>query len=116
MCIRDSVGGVGRLGAEAGGLGVLGDVHTGAVIVAVETDDHGDHAPVSYTHLDVYKRQLVYHAAKRERTALFLLVGYLAQVLPWVFISRLTFEYHYFCLLYTSHPRAGCQTRAKNKA
>lgn len=39
---------------------------------------------------------LAYHAAKRERTALFLLVGYLAQVLPWVFISRLTFEYHYF--------------------
>ena len=39
---------------------------------------------------------LVYHAAKRERTALFILVGYLAQVLPWVFISRLTFEYHYF--------------------
>lgn len=39
---------------------------------------------------------LVYHAAKRERTALFLLIGYLAQVLPWVFISRLTFEYHYF--------------------
>jgi len=39
---------------------------------------------------------LVYHAAKRDRTALFLLVGYLAQVLPWVFISRLTFEYHYF--------------------
>lgn len=39
---------------------------------------------------------LVYHAAKRDRTALFILVGYLAQVLPWVFISRLTFEYHYF--------------------
>ena len=39
---------------------------------------------------------LVYHTVKRERTALFLLVGYLAQVLPWVFISRLTFEYHYF--------------------
>lgn len=39
---------------------------------------------------------LVYHAVKRERTALFILVGYLAQVLPWVFISRLTFEYHYF--------------------
>ena len=33
-----TVGGVGRLGAEAGGLGVLGDVHTGAVIVAVETE------------------------------------------------------------------------------
>ena len=39
---------------------------------------------------------LVYHAVRRDRTALFLLVGYLAQVLPWVFISRLTFEYHYF--------------------
>ena len=39
---------------------------------------------------------LAYRAAKRDRTALFLLVGYLAQVLPWVFISRLTFEYHYF--------------------
>lgn len=39
---------------------------------------------------------LAYRAAKRDRTALFLLVGYLAQMLPWVFISRLTFEYHYF--------------------
>lgn len=39
---------------------------------------------------------LAYRAAKRDRTALFILVGYLAQVLPWVFISRLTFEYHYF--------------------
>lgn len=39
---------------------------------------------------------LAYRAVRRDRTALFLLVGYLAQVLPWVFISRLTFEYHYF--------------------
>ena len=39
---------------------------------------------------------LAYRAVKRDRTALFILVGYLAQVLPWVFISRLTFEYHYF--------------------
>ena len=39
---------------------------------------------------------LAYRAWKCDRTALFLLVGYLAQVLPWVFISRLTFEYHYF--------------------
>lgn len=39
---------------------------------------------------------LAYRAWKRDRTALFVLVGYLAQVLPWVFISRLTFEYHYF--------------------
>ena len=39
---------------------------------------------------------LAYRAVRHDRTALFLLVGYLAQVLPWVFISRLTFEYHYF--------------------
>ena len=39
---------------------------------------------------------LAYRAWKCDRTALFILVGYLAQVLPWVFISRLTFEYHYF--------------------
>lgn len=32
----------------------------------------------------------------RDKKALFLLVGYLAQLLPWVFISRLTFAYHYF--------------------
>lgn len=31
-----------------------------------------------------------------DRRARFLLVGYLAQLLPWVFISRLTFAYHYF--------------------
>lgn len=39
---------------------------------------------------------LAYRAVRHDRTALFILVGYLAQVLPWVFISRLTFEYHYF--------------------
>lgn len=40
---------------------------------------------------------LVYTALfRRDRTAGFILVGYLAQLLPWVFISRLTFEYHYF--------------------
>ena len=33
---------------------------------------------------------------RRDRKAAFLLVGYLAQLLPWVFIDRLTFEYHYF--------------------
>lgn len=40
---------------------------------------------------------LGYQAVRqRDRRALFLLIGYLAQVLPWVFISRITFEYHYF--------------------
>lgn len=34
--------------------------------------------------------------ARRDREAAFILVGYLAQLLPWVLISRLTFAYHYF--------------------
>ncbi|MEG2988800.1 MAG: phospholipid carrier-dependent glycosyltransferase [Oscillospiraceae bacterium] len=33
---------------------------------------------------------------RKAGKALFILVGYLAQLLPWVFISRVTFEYHYF--------------------
>jgi len=33
---------------------------------------------------------------KRDSNAEFVLVGYLAQLLPWVFITRTTFEYHYF--------------------
>jgi len=33
---------------------------------------------------------------KRDKTALFILVGYLAQLLPWVFVPRVVFEYHYF--------------------
>lgn len=34
--------------------------------------------------------------ARRDRAAAFILAGYLAQLLPWILISRLTFEYHYF--------------------
>ncbi|MEE0943833.1 MAG: glycosyltransferase family 39 protein [Clostridia bacterium] len=34
--------------------------------------------------------------AKREKTAVFLSISYLAQLLPWVFVSRITFIYHYF--------------------
>jgi len=33
---------------------------------------------------------------KRDRTAAFLLIGYLAQYLPWFFVTRITFIYHYF--------------------
>lgn len=33
---------------------------------------------------------------RRDRKAEFILIGYLAQLVPWVFISRITFEYHYF--------------------
>ena len=34
--------------------------------------------------------------AERDRTALFILVGYLAQLLPWLLVKRVVFEYHYF--------------------
>ena len=33
---------------------------------------------------------------RRDRTAAFILVGYASGLIPWMFISRLTFEYHYF--------------------
>lgn len=33
---------------------------------------------------------------RRDRKAEFILIGYLAQLVPWMFISRITFEYHYF--------------------
>ena len=33
---------------------------------------------------------------RRDRDAAFILIGYLAQLLPWVLVTRLTFEYHYF--------------------
>ena len=32
----------------------------------------------------------------RDRRAAFILIGYLANLLPWVLVSRLTFAYHYF--------------------
>lgn len=38
-----------------------------------------------------------YAAVKRQdRTAAFLAIGYLAQLLPWVMVTRVTFIYHYF--------------------
>ena len=40
---------------------------------------------------------LLYTATGRKcKNAAFILIAYLAQLLPWVFISRITFEYHYF--------------------
>ncbi len=33
---------------------------------------------------------------KGDKNARFILIGYLAQLLPWVFVERITFEYHYF--------------------
>ena len=33
---------------------------------------------------------------EKDKKARFILLGYLAQMLPWVFVERITFEYHYF--------------------
>lgn len=33
---------------------------------------------------------------KRDQRAGFILIGYLAQLIPWIFVRRITFEYHYF--------------------
>lgn len=38
----------------------------------------------------------VFAIKRRDDISLFILIGYLAQLLPWVFITRTTFEYHYF--------------------
>ena len=38
---------------------------------------------------------------KKDRRALFLVIGYLAQYLPWLLVKRLTFIYHYFpCVVF----------------
>ncbi len=38
---------------------------------------------------------------EQDKTALFILLGYLANLLPWVLVSRLTFAYHYFpCIVF----------------
>ena len=34
--------------------------------------------------------------ARRDRVSQYILLGYLAQLLPWVLVPRLTFAYHYF--------------------
>ncbi len=39
---------------------------------------------------------LYLYLMKRDKNAFFLLVGYLAQYIPWFFVTRITFIYHYF--------------------
>ncbi len=34
--------------------------------------------------------------AKKDKNSLFLVISYMAQLLPWIFVRRLTFIYHYF--------------------
>lgn len=37
----------------------------------------------------------------KDGKALFILIGYLSSLIPWMFITRITFEYHYFpCLIF----------------
>ena len=38
----------------------------------------------------------VYALKRHDRISAFIVIGYLAQLLPWIFITRTTFEYHYF--------------------
>jgi 4-amino-4-deoxy-L-arabinose transferase-like glycosyltransferase len=39
--------------------------------------------------------------ARRDKKALFILIGYLSQLAPWMLVTRLTFEYHYFpCVVF----------------
>ena len=48
-------------------------------------------------------------AARRDKKALFLALGYLAQLLPWVLVPRLTFAYHYFpCSVFLTLSCAYC--------
>ncbi len=38
---------------------------------------------------------------KKDKRSLFIFIGYLSQLLPWVLVSRLTFAYHYFpCMVF----------------
>lgn len=39
---------------------------------------------------------MIYLAFKKDKTALFLVIAYLAQYLPWMKVTRITFIYHYF--------------------
>ncbi len=38
----------------------------------------------------------VFAVRQHDKLSQFIVIGYLAQLLPWVFITRTTFEYHYF--------------------
>lgn len=57
---------------------------------------------------------------KKDKTAAFLLTGYLAQYLPWCFVTRVTFIYHYFpsvafVVLMIVHSLTGLKARMKEK-
>lgn len=46
--------------------------------------------------IPAFFHMLYLRTKKKDRTAAFLTIGYLAQYLPWFFVTRITFIYHYF--------------------
>ena len=47
--------------------------------------------------------------ARRDKVSAFILLGYLAQLLPWVLVPRLTFAYHYFpCTIFLALALGRC--------
>ena len=47
--------------------------------------------------------------ARRDRGSRFILIGYLAQLLPWIPVTRLTFAYHYFpCTIFLALALGRC--------
>ena len=63
MCIRDSIGGV-VVGRVAD---ITLDPKTYLPRVELDIDERYNHIPVSYTHLDVYKRQILAEFTRRKR-------------------------------------------------
>lgn len=46
--------------------------------------------------IPAFFHMLILWARKKDHTAAFLVIGYMAQYLPWFFVTRITFIYHYF--------------------
>ena len=47
--------------------------------------------------------------ARRDKVSRFILIGYLAQLLPWIPVTRLTFAYHYFpCTIFLALALGRC--------
>lgn len=51
---------------------------------------------VWWTGIPAFGYMLYLWTRKKDRKAAFLAVGYLAQYVPWIFVTRITFLYHYF--------------------
>ncbi|MCL2376494.1 MAG: phospholipid carrier-dependent glycosyltransferase [Defluviitaleaceae bacterium] len=59
-------------------------------------------------------------AARKDKTAAFLVIAYLSQILPWIFVPRLAFIYHYFpnvpfIALMLAHTLKGAQIFCHNR-